>query len=393
MDNLLYTTKNDRPTVFWRPGNGRSIVPHNFFYQSFSHIVRTVHIHEALDICAHHELRPKFIYSCSSLSKKHLRYSRNHPCRNLRVLWFGTRASNADEDKHEWYGNVEFALPADILLKRWKYWFLVEMISAPTHTVTLLLITNTDYSSVLPQYDPHREGGQWVVSSQGHFVLSDCLRYNDEGYNKHGHALEFMIEVTPYGQKKILEECEISFRNHFKAIDNNRPHVCHRFQKSDFQCPSPFSTAFGSMVFFHEHQRKRMYLSLATPRLSNSAEYYRQRYLDAVSRNSISPVLGQPLQPLPVHPPGLHFSYGYSLLCTNYGLFSDRYHFEISNLITCPENVRRFHICQFMPWNVLLAYIWNQRRQKQAENKENQSNTSQLDVGKYNSQLDQLTVG
>ncbi|XP_045603187.1 uncharacterized protein [Procambarus clarkii] len=295
MDQHLYTTKGPKPTVLWLPGNGRSISPNLNSYRAFDHIFRTVHVHEALEICMDQKMIPKYIISLSSLNRKFLKH--NHPCKNLRVLWFGTNHPEADEEEHNWYGNVEFRLPVDLLLKHWKYCFLVEIMSAPTHTATRLLLTNKDYSAVLSKYDPYTPGGPWLKTTEGHLGLTDCLRYNNIGYNRHGNTLEFMIEVTAYGQEKILENCEISFVNHSEAKDKSRPHVCHRFQKSENGCPSPFARALGSRIFFHEHTRLARFSRIAKPRLTQSSEYYLQRYftmdgaLSVPKRNLIPPII------------------------------------------------------------------------------------------------------
>lgn len=342
-------------------------------------------------------MKPKYIYSCSSISRKRLKYSRGHPCRDLQVLWFGTRVSDAKEDEHDWYGNVEFALPADFLLKRWKNCYFVEMLSAPTHTVTRLLITNTDYSAVLPQYDPRGQGEQWVATPEGHLVLFDCLRYNNEGYNKHGHKLEFMIEVTPYGQKKILDECEISFRNHSKARHKDHPHVCYRYKNTDELCPWPVSTSLGSRIFFYEHRQRWLYSScLATPRLSSSAEHFRQCYLtmDAaplVPGRSFPPAPGQSTPPFPLYTTNFHSTK--FVLHSVFGLFSSRSFLEISGFTNGPEHVRHLRNWQFMPWNVLLGHLWNQYLRERTDNGESQPQSPGLDDSDHNSQVSQPTLG
>ncbi|XP_045603186.1 uncharacterized protein [Procambarus clarkii] len=297
MDRHLFSTRSPKSTVFWLPGNGRSIAPQHNSYRPFDRIVRTVHIPEALDICAHHQMIPKPIVSHSVLNRNHLRA--DHPCANLCVLWFGIK-NLEDEEKHDWYGNVEFALPADYLLQVWKYCFLVEIMSTPTHTATRLLITNTDYSAVLSKYDPCTAGGPWVKTSGGNMGLTDCFRYNNIGYNKHGHSLEFMIEVRPFGQRAILENCEISFRNHLEANDYSNPHVCQRFQKTATPCPAPFAGALSSRIFFGEHARLGRFSKLYTPRLSWTALQHLHRYIAMAASHSI-PHYNLAPAPYPVH--------------------------------------------------------------------------------------------
>ncbi|CAL4237623.1 unnamed protein product, partial [Meganyctiphanes norvegica] len=80
------------------------------------------------------------------------------------------------------------------------------------------------------------------LTHEGYFALSDCCRYNNEGLNKHGHELEFLIDVqSPEIEQLILSGCEISFCNHADAADISEPHVCNRSQRLGTICPSPFS--------------------------------------------------------------------------------------------------------------------------------------------------------
>ncbi|XP_050715022.1 uncharacterized protein LOC126997855 isoform X1 [Eriocheir sinensis] len=298
MDQHLYTTEGPPPnTVLWRPPEGGSVVLKERHYQPFSQVVRTLHIPDAIDICAKNMIAPKPIYSISTLKPKMLHWQRSHPCRYLHILWFGAKLDGENEDAHEWYGNVEFAIPIDVMLQRWKNLYFVEMVQAPTQTITRILVTNTDYSSVLPSYDPRTPGGPWRLTPDGrHERLVDCRRYNSKGYNRHGHTLEFMIEVTPFGMRKILDEVTISFRNHHQALSGG-PHVCHRFGKTR-TCPTPFIKDKSSHLFFEEHHRLIGRQPMATtPRLSPSAEVFLQRFLAAeeIPRNVLQVQVPPPL--------------------------------------------------------------------------------------------------
>lgn len=281
MDQHFYTTKGPPPNnVLWRPQAGSSVVLKEGDYRPFSQVVRTLHIPEALAICAENGIAPKRIESLSTLNAKVLYWQRHHPCRNLRIIWFGARLDEEEEDAHEWYGNVEFAISIHTMMQRWKNLYFVEMMTTKTQTITRILVTNSDYSSVLPQYDPRISGGPWRLTPDGqHQRLVDCRRYNSKGYNRNGHILEFMIEVTPFGMKKILDEVTISFRNHHLALCGG-PHDCHRFGKT-LTCPTPFTMEKSSMIFFTEHNRLIARQPMATPKLSPSAEAFRQHFLAA----------------------------------------------------------------------------------------------------------------
>ncbi|KAK8739621.1 hypothetical protein OTU49_003431 [Cherax quadricarinatus] len=378
MDQLLYTTKGPKPTMFWLPGNGRNIAPGPSSYRPFDQIVRTVHLYEALDICVDQQMIPKPITSRSIINMNHLHP--NHPCKNLQVLWFGTQRSE-DEEEHDWYGNVSFSLPVDLLLKHWKHCFLVELMSAPTHTATRLLLTNTDYSSVLTKYDPNTKEGPWLKASFGHLELTDCLRYNNIGYNKHGHTLEFMIEVTPFGQRKILEMCEISFRNHSEATNKTLPHVCHRFQNMANPCPSPFTSSICSRIFFREHSRLGRRLCIAHPRLSRSAEFLMHYYFTMVPPAVPKHHLGS----APDLPRRAFVSYiqhiSQFLLQLPNGLLSGQSLLHGKYSGAGEENVRQISNLQFIPWHILAFLECNQMLQKKEENGKNKSQLGHLQVG------------
>ncbi|XP_064116844.1 uncharacterized protein LOC135222643 isoform X1 [Macrobrachium nipponense] len=277
MDELLFKTKGPKSKFFWRPKNGRSIVLPNHIYQPFDNIVRTVHVDEALQICQERGMEPKPIDTHSCLNKRTIGNT-DHPCRRLKVLWFGTQPTS-ESDTHDWYGNIQFAAPVDILLSKWKFCFLVELMTAKTHTTTRVLVTNTDYSAVLPIYNPRHEGGPWYVNSQGHHhFLTDCSRYNNEGFNRNGHNVEFMIEVTPRGKLGILNECSISFREHSQAFDTRLPLRCHRTQFKKMECPFPVTRVTASQMYFLQHERMCSVYPISTPRLSGDAEYYLRCY-------------------------------------------------------------------------------------------------------------------
>ncbi|XP_050692305.1 uncharacterized protein LOC126983556 [Eriocheir sinensis] len=267
MDVHLYTKKN----VLWRPGEGSSVVLRESDYRPFCHVGRTVHLDDALHICADNWMQPKPITTLSTLSDKIWHKQNHHPCRNLRVLWFGPKLDGEDEDAHDWYGNVQFAFPTDVMMHHWRKFYLVEMLTTSTHTTTRILVTNADYSSVLPPYDPRTPGGPWRLNSEGrHECLADCRRYSNEGNNGNGHILEFMIEVEPFQIRTILAESTLSFRNHEQG-GNVGPHDCHRSGRLSM-CPTPLTRDEAARIFFLEHQRSSLQQNMAAPRLSPSAE-------------------------------------------------------------------------------------------------------------------------
>lgn len=258
-------------TLLWLPGSGRHVSEGPDAYQPFTRITRTLHLMDAVQVCAQRRMPPKNIISFSSIDSRAL--PPGHPCANLQVLWFsaGVSDQDEDEDQHDWYGNVEFAVSAAVLLERWKYSFLVEMMTTPTHTTSRILLTNTDFSGVLRPYNPYRAGGPWQVSAEGQLVLRKCSRYRFMGTNRHPHILEFLLDVSEEDERKMLKACQLSFKNHEEAQDLTVRHVCNRYQRAKTACPSPFTRSITATVF--AERIKQMNVPLRNcPKLSSSSQ-------------------------------------------------------------------------------------------------------------------------
>lgn len=268
-------------TLLWLPGSGRHVSEGPDSYRPFTHITRTLHLEDALKVCTSWRIPPKNIITFSSIDSRCL--PADHPCRALQVLWFSTSTSEVEEDEHDWYGNVEFAVSASLLLERWKYCFLVEMMTTPTHTTSRILLSNTDFSSVLQPYSPFRAGGPWQVSPEGQLALHKCSRYQFRGYNRHPHILEFLLDVTKEDEKMMLQECQLSFKNHEEAQDLSVRHVCNRHQRAKTPCPSPFPQTTTATIFTARLQMMNCPLG-KIPKLSSSA---RQLYDKAVQELGI----------------------------------------------------------------------------------------------------------
>lgn len=275
-------------TLLWLPGSGRHVSEGPDAYQPFTHITRTLHLEDALEVCAKHRMPPKNIVSFSSIDSRSL--PPGHPCGDLKVLWFSTAAKDQDEDEaqHDWYGNVEFAVDASILLECWKYSFLVEMMTTPTHTTSRILLTNTDFSGVLRPYNPYSAGGPWQVTAEGQLALLKCSRYRFIGTNRHPHILEFLLDVSVRTQKKMLRACRLSFKNHEEAQDMKVRHVCNRFQRAKTDCPTPFPPSLTAAVFAQKLQQMNL-PSYNLPKFSRRSQ---QLYDEAVAR--LQPPPGRP---------------------------------------------------------------------------------------------------
>lgn len=233
---------------------------------------------DAIDVCVKWRMEPKNITSFSCIDSRDLHPS--HPCFGLKVLWFGAHFPNQDKDEPDWYGNVQFSVDSRILLNYWNFFFLVEMMTTPTHTCSRILVTNTDYSDVLPSYDYHRAGGPWQVTYEGDQALINCSRFRFRGTNSHHHILEFMIDVSQNDERNILQNCEVSFRNHEEAQNMKIRHVCNRYQRAGTPCPTPFSSSVTAAVFFHKLQELNVCLETGIPKLSDRAKKYLQQYLE-----------------------------------------------------------------------------------------------------------------
>lgn len=276
-------------TLLWLPGSGRHVSEGPNSYRPFTHITRTLHLDDALQVCAQRRMPPKNIISFSSIDSRALPLG--HPCAGLQVLWFSARVSDQgeDEDQHDWYGNVEFAVNASILLECWKYSFLVEMMTTPTHTTSRILLTNTDFSGVLRPYNPFCAGGPWQVSAEGQLALLKCSRYRFQGTNRHPHILEFLLDVTEEDERKMLQACQLSFKNHEEAQDLSVRHVCNRYQRAKTACPTPFSRTTTATVFAGRLQQMNIPLR-KVPKLSPHSQ---QLYNDAVhplTQQCVTPV-------------------------------------------------------------------------------------------------------
>ncbi|KAK8753568.1 hypothetical protein OTU49_000286 [Cherax quadricarinatus] len=265
-------------TILWLPGSGRHVSEGYSSYKPFTHIVRTLHVDDAIDVCNTCRIEPKNVITFSSIDSREL--SPSHPCANIKVLWFSTSSGDQDDNAPDWYGNVEFAVDAKILLQQWKYFYLVEMMTTPTHTTSRILVTNSDYSDVLTEYNPNCVGGPWQVTADGQFALSKCSRFKFKGTNIHEHVLEFMLEVSRRDEKKIIKECQISFKNHEEAKDMKVRHVCNRYQRAGLPCPTPFSCLVAAFYFFLKMQQIDTSWSNGRPKLSKSAQQYLQLFLE-----------------------------------------------------------------------------------------------------------------
>ncbi|KAK3892127.1 hypothetical protein Pcinc_004094 [Petrolisthes cinctipes] len=256
--------------ISWRPGSGRHVSEGPDSYRLFSRISRTLHMEDAVDVCLKWRMEPKNIISFSCIDSRDL--PPIHPCHDLKVLWFGAHFHcNQDEDEPDWYGNVQFSVDSAILLDNWKFFFLVEMMTTPTHTCSRILVTNTDYSDVLPPYDYRRSGGPWQVTSQGHQALVNCSRFRFKGTNSHQHILEFMIDVS--------QEDEKDLRNHEDAQNMKVRHVCNRYQRAGTPCPTPFSCSVTASLFFHKLEKLGVCLTAGIPNLSESGKNHLLQYL------------------------------------------------------------------------------------------------------------------
>ncbi|XP_066945831.1 uncharacterized protein [Macrobrachium rosenbergii] len=262
---------NDVPKkIAWLPGRGRHIDEGEDAYEPFTHVVRTLHLDDAVQVLARNRMEPKGLVTFSSLQSGKL--PDDHPCKNLRVLWFSARLKSVRGEDPNWYGNVEFGLPCRLLPEMFRYSFLVEMMTAPTHTDSRILLTNRDYSSVLPHYNRGQIGGGWLENEDGHFALRKCSRYRNQGTNKFDHVLEFMLEVTPKDESQILSRCKIDFKNHEDAEDTSQPHVCNRYQRKGESCPTPYTSAETAAEFRSDLRDMGVGWKKIYPKLTNHAK-------------------------------------------------------------------------------------------------------------------------
>ncbi|XP_066945829.1 uncharacterized protein [Macrobrachium rosenbergii] len=265
--------------IAWLPGSGRHINEGRKAYEPFTHLVRTIHLEDAVQVLDTNRMKPKGVVTFSSLHSQTL--PTNHPCKNLQVLWFSARLESEEEEDPNWYGNVEFAIPCDLLLEMFQYCFLVEMVTRRTHTDSRILLTNKDYSSVLPYYKRKQPGGGWLENGDGHFALRKCSRYRNQGTNQFDHNLEFMVEVTEKEEREILSKCKIDFRNHEDAEDTSQAQVCNRYQRIGEPCPTPYTSVETAAEFRSELRDMGIKWKKIYPKLT----YHAKRCLSEAHEN------------------------------------------------------------------------------------------------------------
>lgn len=253
----------------WLPGSGRHINEGRDAYEPFTHVVRTLHLEDAVQVLSTNRMKPKSLVTFSSL--QHGTLPDDHPCKELKVLWFSARFKSEKEEDPNWYGNVEFAAPCHLLLEMFQFSFLVEILTTPTHSVSRVLLTNKDYSSVLPHYNRKQPGGGWMVSQDGHFALRKCSRYRFRGTNIFDHVLEFMLEVSAKDEKKILSSCKIDFKNHEDARDTRQAHVCNRYQRLKQPCPTPYTSLETAEAFHSGLKKTKVNWNKIYPKLTEHA--------------------------------------------------------------------------------------------------------------------------
>ncbi|XP_064097860.1 uncharacterized protein LOC135209138 isoform X2 [Macrobrachium nipponense] len=265
----------------WLPGSGRHINEGRDAYEPFTHVVRTIHLEDAVQVLATGRMEPKGLLVFSSLQSGAL--PDDHPCKNLKVLWFSARFKSVRGEDPNWYGNVEFVLPCRLLQEMFQYCFLVEIVTKPTHTDSRILLTNTDYSSVLPHYNIKQPGGGWMVNQDGHLALRKCSRYRFRGTNMFDHVLEFMLEVKEEDEKKILSSCKIDFKNHEDARDTTKVHVCNRYQRLKKSCPTPYTSVETAEAFQRDLKDVGVIWKKTYPKLTKHAK----RCLSEAKENTI----------------------------------------------------------------------------------------------------------
>ncbi|XP_076053511.1 uncharacterized protein LOC143032529 [Oratosquilla oratoria] len=172
----------------------------------------------------------------------------DHPCKNLQVLWFSPQE---DLDANSRYGNIEFSLDIHWVLNRWKRVYYIENVSYPTVTHCRVLLTNTDYGELFREYAPTAtiEGPRLLplsnnhpcnpwTSNKGrpHTVCEDCPRYMEEGFNRHGLILEFLIEATDRDAKEIVRRSWRRPRDHLPSDDEGDDLWCHTYERRNQEC-------------------------------------------------------------------------------------------------------------------------------------------------------------
>ena len=233
-------------------------------YMPFYGLGTVMHLDEALDTCKAGMFKLKKISFLSRFNQLE-----KHPLKDKSILWMGpSQHYEEDDNLSNFYGNVKFSADLDQLANMWDHVYLVEMITTPTKTISVFLLSEKDYSDAFAHYDPTKTGGPWYIDEYGqHYVSEQCVRFNNEGKNIHNPEMEFMVEVSPKMNEKLYDMCIVSFLNHEDALYVKEiPHVCKRFSRLGEPCPNPYSAIVCLQAFSKAIKRRK----IPTPRVSGT---------------------------------------------------------------------------------------------------------------------------
>lgn len=175
-------------------------------YAPFAKLSRTVHWDHFLEMEENKSMMPRPL-------GKAMHYLRG-VLPALQVVWFGTPIQG-----HNWYGNVSFEVDMQTLLHEFRQFkkYFVEVIDYNTQNASRILLTSQTYDA-LREYDPSIRGGPWFVDEDNqHFWLTSARRCNSNETFYNGHALEFMLELSPSEAKKIFRMAAVTPADHAEA--------------------------------------------------------------------------------------------------------------------------------------------------------------------------------
>ncbi|XP_076053866.1 uncharacterized protein LOC143032761 [Oratosquilla oratoria] len=241
----------------WQPR--QPLIVQQWDYKEIYYISRVVHMDDAVKVMREKKMSPRPITHFSAYHRNNL--PSEHPCKDLKILWF---APTLEFGAPSYYGNVEFILDLSWALQKWRKSYLMEMVTGKTYTLYRILLTNTNYDELFqgssnsngPILRPANVTGHWQRQDTGYgytrnYVLTNCPRFNNQGYNMQGLTVEFLIEATEDDAKEVFNKSFLTFRDHRPALCEG-PTACHRFVRRKKNCPYPYSPFDAQAELFRQ---------------------------------------------------------------------------------------------------------------------------------------------
>jgi len=236
-DSIVFQSDYPEYTI-WKPYSQYKLCVDVDDYTSFENISRVVHFTDFIDI---YDSKIFTNYSLSTDNHCSLE-NPNQFNVDYEGLFFGPEVPRK---QHNWYGNVSFKCNIDSFLNRFKLnIFYVETVDYNTNSCSRILLTYKYYHN-LRHYNPRIYGGPWGIDEDGyHFHLTNARRFDSDESSRHGHALEFMIELSEDQLEDLFHFCKIEAVNHSQTMSGYRKCRKHQTGRHWQRCPSTWGIEY-----------------------------------------------------------------------------------------------------------------------------------------------------